>query len=93
MLDVDKHLALVAARQLLPVLTPSAATTVVPATMPQADVRLVRYALAAGAPAAWVAGDEVYGAGPAFLLEAWAIFVVTAVAGSFATFFNSGDST
>ncbi len=27
------------------------------------------------------------------LLEAWAIFVVTAVAGSFATFFSSGDST
>ena len=26
------------------------------------------------------------------LLEGWAIFVVTAVAGSFATFFNSGDS-
>jgi hypothetical protein len=26
-------------------------------------------------------------------LEAWAIFVVTAVAGSFATFFSSGDST
>ena len=25
-------------------------------------------------------------------LEAWAIFVITAVAGSFATFFNSGDS-
>ena len=25
-------------------------------------------------------------------LEVWAIFVVTAVAGSFATFFNSGDS-
>jgi hypothetical protein len=25
-------------------------------------------------------------------LEAWAIFVVTAVAGSFATFFSSGDS-
>lgn len=25
-------------------------------------------------------------------LEAWAIFVVTAVAGSFASFFNSGDS-
>ena len=25
-------------------------------------------------------------------LEAWAIFVVTAVAGSFATFFTSGDS-
>lgn len=27
------------------------------------------------------------------MLEAWAIFVVTAVAGSFATFFSSGDST
>jgi hypothetical protein len=27
------------------------------------------------------------------LLEAWALFVLTAVAGSFATFFNSGDST
>lgn len=27
------------------------------------------------------------------ILEAWAIFVVTAVAGSFASFFNSGDST
>ena len=27
------------------------------------------------------------------LLEGWAIFVVTAVAGSFATFFSSGDST
>jgi hypothetical protein len=27
------------------------------------------------------------------VLEAWAIFVVTAVAGSFATFFSSGDST
>ncbi len=26
-------------------------------------------------------------------LELWAIFVVTAVAGSFATFFSSGDST
>ena len=26
-------------------------------------------------------------------LEAWAIFVITAVAGSFATFFQSGDST
>jgi ABC-type Fe3+-siderophore transport system permease subunit len=26
-------------------------------------------------------------------LEAWAIFVITAVAGSFATFFRSGDST
>ena len=26
------------------------------------------------------------------LLEGWAIFVVTAVAGSFATFFSSGDS-
>ena len=26
------------------------------------------------------------------VLEAWAIFVVTAVAGSFATFFSSGDS-
>ena len=26
-------------------------------------------------------------------LEVWAIFVVTAVAGSFATFFGSGDST
>jgi voltage-gated potassium channel len=26
-------------------------------------------------------------------LEAWAIFVVTAVAGSFASFFSSGDST
>jgi hypothetical protein len=26
-------------------------------------------------------------------LEMWAIFVVTAVAGSFATFFSSGDST
>lgn len=26
------------------------------------------------------------------LLEAWAIFVVTAVAGSFATFFRSGDA-
>ena len=25
-------------------------------------------------------------------LEAWAIFVVTAVAGSFATFFGSGDT-
>lgn len=25
-------------------------------------------------------------------LEAWAIFVVTAVAGSFATFFSSGDT-
>lgn len=25
-------------------------------------------------------------------LEAWAIFVITAVAGSFATFFSSGDS-
>jgi hypothetical protein len=25
-------------------------------------------------------------------LEAWAIFVVTAVAGSFASFFSSGDS-
>ena len=25
-------------------------------------------------------------------LEVWAIFVVTAVAGSFATFFSSGDS-
>ena len=25
------------------------------------------------------------------VLEAWAIFVVTAVAGSFATFFSSGD--
>jgi hypothetical protein len=25
-------------------------------------------------------------------LEAWAIFVVTAVAGSFASFFTSGDS-
>ena len=25
-------------------------------------------------------------------LEAWAVFVVTAVAGSFASFFNSGDS-
>lgn len=25
-------------------------------------------------------------------LEAWSIFVITAVAGSFATFFNSGDS-
>jgi hypothetical protein len=27
------------------------------------------------------------------ILEAWAIFVVTAVAGSFASFFTSGDST
>ena len=27
------------------------------------------------------------------VLEAWSIFVVTAVAGSFATFFSSGDST
>ena len=27
------------------------------------------------------------------VLEAWAVFVVTAVAGSFATFFSSGDST
>ena len=27
------------------------------------------------------------------VLEGWAIFVVTAVAGSFATFFSSGDST
>jgi hypothetical protein len=26
-------------------------------------------------------------------LEAWAIFVITAVAGSFASFFSSGDST
>jgi hypothetical protein len=26
------------------------------------------------------------------LLEAWAVFVVTAVAGSFASFFSSGDS-
>ena len=26
------------------------------------------------------------------ILEAWAIFVITAVAGSFATFFSSGDS-
>ena len=25
-------------------------------------------------------------------LEAWAVFVVTAVAGSFASFFSSGDS-
>jgi hypothetical protein len=25
-------------------------------------------------------------------LEAWGIFVITAVAGSFATFFSSGDS-
>ena len=28
----------------------------------------------------------------AVVLEAWAIFVVTAVAGSFASFFSSGDS-
>lgn len=28
----------------------------------------------------------------AFALEAWAIFVVTAVAGSFASFFRSGDA-
>ena len=27
------------------------------------------------------------------VLEGWAIFVVTAIAGSFATFFSSGDST
>ncbi len=27
------------------------------------------------------------------VLEVWAVFVVTAVAGSFATFFSSGDST
>jgi hypothetical protein len=26
-------------------------------------------------------------------LEAWAVFVITAVAGSFASFFRSGDST
>lgn len=39
-------------------------------------------------------GNPVTSAGKVIdvVLEAWAIFVVTAVAGSFATFFSSGDS-
>lgn len=38
--------------------------------------------------------NPVTGAGKVLdiVLESWAIFVITAVAGSFATFFSSGDS-